>query len=270
MDPLYDIYFAGEILPGQDPKKVRDNLGRLFKANETVLERLFSGSPQRLKGNCDRDTALKYKKAMEQAGAKPMVRAAQNASTDEPAAAAPPEPPVRKLTAAEKIARLAEVDSVQGSSDTEPAETAASATGEFDIAPAGSDVLRPEEKQQPVSANINTDGFEVMAAGSPLSEAKHPAPPAPDTAHLSMGEVGEDIPTLKSDVEPLSPDTSGIDLSPPDSDFSDCAPPPVPELDLDLSAIDLAPSGADILEESYRSRETPEAPATDHIKLEQP
>ena len=118
--------------------------------------------------------------------------------------------------------------------------------------------------------NINTDNLKVMAVGSDLSETKSPAPPAPDTTHLSMGEVGEDIPTLKTDIEPLSPDTSAIGLSPPGGDFSDCAPPSAPEPDLDLSELELSPSGADMLDENYRTPESSEAPATDHIKLEKP
>jgi hypothetical protein len=274
MDPLYDIYFAGEILPGQDLAKVRENIGRLFKADEAILDRLFSGSPQRLKGNCNRDTALKYKKAMEQAGAKPLVRAAQEAPGAQPAAPTPDQPPARKLTAAERIAQLAAADDVQVQGNTQNAPvasaTAAAASGEFDVAPPGSDVLKPEERQPAAVANINTDNIEIMAAGSQLSETKSPAPPAPDTAHLSMGDVGEDIPVLKIEIEPLSPDTSAIDLSPADSDFSDCAPPPAAEPDLDLSELELAPSGVDMLDEDYRSGVSPEAPTTDHIKLEQP
>ncbi|MEH6590895.1 MAG: hypothetical protein V7746_11580 [Halioglobus sp.] len=266
MDPLYDIYFAGEILPGQELAKVRENLGRLFKADDAILERLFSGSPQRLKGNCNRDTALKYKKAMEQAGAKPIVRPVEDMSAVEP------EAPAKNLTAAEKIAQLAAADDVHDNAPATPADPApnTAATEQFDLAPPGSDVLSPEERQPAVVANINTDGFEVMAAGSKLSETENPAPAAPDTTHLSMGDVGEDIPVLKVEVELLSPDTSAIDLSPAGSDFSDCATPTPPEPDLDLSDLELSPSGADMLDENYRPPEAPEAPATDHIKLEKP
>ena len=69
--------------------------------------------------------------------------------------------------------------------------------------------------------------------------------PAPDTSHLTMGEVGEDIPNLPSDVSELEPDTSSLALSPEGSDFSDCTPAQAAIPDLDLSAIALAPAGSD-------------------------
>ena len=92
--------------------------------------------------------------------------------------------------------------------------------------------------------------------------------PAPDTSHLTMGEVGEDIPNLPSDVSELEPDTSSLALSPEGSDFSDCAPAEAAEPDLDLSAIALAPPGSDVLREDERgSKAKAPVPATDHIGL---
>ena len=82
-----------------------------------------------------------------------------------------------------------------------------------------------------------------------------------------MGEVGEDIPTLASTAQPLSPDTDALDLSPAGTDFSDCAAPDPEEPLLDLSALDLAAAGSDVLEEQYRKREQPAAPDTDHLSL---
>ncbi len=82
-----------------------------------------------------------------------------------------------------------------------------------------------------------------------------------------MGGVGEDIPTLASTEAPLSPNTDALDLSPEGTDFSDCAPPDPEEPPLDLSALDLAAAGCDVLEEQYRKREQAAAPNTDHLSL---
>ena len=38
---------------------------------------------------------------------------------------------------------------------------------------------------------------------------------------------------------------------------------------VDLSAMELAPAGSDVIEEQYRKREKPKAPDTDHISLEE-
>jgi hypothetical protein len=82
-----------------------------------------------------------------------------------------------------------------------------------------------------------------------------------------MGDVGEMIPNLPSNQQPLSPDTAAIDLAPQGTDFTDCAPPAAEAPALDLSGMDLAPAGAEVLEEKYRKKEQAEAPATDHISL---
>ncbi|MDP5072133.1 MAG: hypothetical protein NWQ45_14645, partial [Congregibacter sp.] len=69
----YDIAFGGECLEGHDPLAVREALGALFKADEATLDRLFSGTRQRIKRNCDKATALKYQKSLAAAGAKAIV-----------------------------------------------------------------------------------------------------------------------------------------------------------------------------------------------------
>ena len=108
-----------------------------------------------------------------------------------------------------------------------------------------------------------------MSVGVDLSEARADTSEAPDVSHLSMGEVGEDIPTLTQTQDIVAPDISAITLSPEDSDFSDCAPEPAAEPELDLSAIELAPSGADMLESEYRKETEKVAPKTDHLSLEE-
>ena len=95
-----------------------------------------------------------------------------------------------------------------------------------------------------------------------------PPPPSPDVSHLEMGEVGDAIPTLDRNLDPVNPDVSGIDLSPEGTDFTDWATdePPAPELD--LSGMEVAPEGSDIVDEQYRRKDEPAAPATDHISLQ--
>ena len=71
MDARYSIYFAGELLDGHDRATVRAGLAKLFNADEATLDKLFSGKAQMIKRGCDKATALKYKQAMERAGAQP-------------------------------------------------------------------------------------------------------------------------------------------------------------------------------------------------------
>ncbi len=65
----YNVIFRGEITEGQDIEKVRQNLAKLFKVNSEKIERLFSGNSVTIKKNADHTTAMKYKTAMEKAGA---------------------------------------------------------------------------------------------------------------------------------------------------------------------------------------------------------
>jgi hypothetical protein len=272
MDPLYDICFAGDILEGQDLASVKLKMAALFKADDATVLKLFSGKTQYVKRNCDRSTALKYKKAIEQAGARPIVRAAAGAAKPSEAVAKP----AQDTSAAQRIAALAGAAGVSRGNPDRPVQadpdqqvSPVDDPDEFDLAPAGSEVLRPEERVAPVSPHIDTSAIEVLETGGNLSPAAPPPPPAPDTDHLSMGEVGEDIPTLASTTPALSPDISGIALSPENSDFSDCAAPPATAPQLDLSALNLAPGGADILEPEYRKKDDAQAPATDHLELEE-
>jgi len=242
MEQRYNVYFAGQLAEGHERVAVRAGLAKLFNANEQTLDTLFSGKPQLIKKACDKATALKYKQAMERAGAVPLVKLVEDSAgaPDEGAYSPPPQeraPP--------------SVD-----------------TGSLDLCPDGTEVLRPEERTDSVEAEVDTSGLELDAAAQRLSEEAPPAPPAPDTGHLSMGEVGETIPTLPATDEPLNPDTDAISLSPQGTDFSDCNPPDAPPPQLDLSAIDLAPEGTDVLTEDERKRKPHKPPPeTDHINL---
>lgn len=271
MNALYDICFAGEILEGQNLATVRLNLARLFKADEATLDKLFSGKTQMVKRGCDHETALKYQKAIKQAGAKPIIRSAPASQEKPPADETRSD---QKLTAAERIAQLAAAADVAPTSpaanpvEPKPTPSTGEQDGDLDLAPPGSDVLRPEERPSATSVEIDTSAIELTSPGTDLSDKKDDAPPPPDTSHLSMGEVGDDIPSLPSNIEPLSPDTSEIVLSPEHSDFSDCAPVPAITPEMDLSGLNVAPTGADILEAAYRPVRDIKVPDIDHLELE--
>jgi hypothetical protein len=242
MQPLYDVCFAGQLLDGQELQSVRDKIQKLFKANPETLEKLFSGKTQTLKRGCDKTTALKYKKAMEAAGAKPMIVAGE-VSADHVAAEAP-----------------AEENNDRNSSTDEQ---------NFDLAPVGTDVLRPEERKTPARTSVDVPDLNLAAVGTTLGEPVGAADSAPDTSHLSMGEIGEDIPGLPDTRTAITPNTDDISLAPQGSDFSDCAPLDALDPQLDLSALELAPAGVDVLEEQYKKKsEETSAPDTSHLGLD--
>jgi len=232
MEPLFDVCFAGELLENQDMHAVRQGLQKLFNASPETLDKLFSGKMQVLKRGCDEATALKYRQAMAKAGALAVMR------------------PLAK--AEEKTAP----------------EPAASPESGLVLAPPQSDVLRPEERAAPISNDIDTSSLDIAEVGATLGTPNAETAQAPDTSHLSVAEVGEDIPNLPSSEHTIDPDISNIHLSPEGSDFSDCSPPAPTAPAVDVSDMDLAPAGSEVLEEQYKKAETATQADTSHIALE--
>jgi len=254
MEARYNVYFSGQILEGRDLPTVRANMAKLFNADETTLNKLFSGKAQLVKRDCDKATARKYKQAIEKSGASPIIKTAEAAPA--PAHTAP----VRKpMTSADRIAALASAPDLGAQPEAE---------GNIALTPSGTEVLSAEERTGPVASSVNTPDLDVDTSGQRLSDTPPTPPVAPDTSHLSEGAVGELLPTLPSSAQQLNPDTSGISLSPDGTDFSDCAAPDSNAPELDLSGIDLAPPGADVLEPKYRKKQDTPPPATDHLALE--
>ncbi len=279
MQPLYNIFFAGEVLEGHERAEVRARLAKLFNAGEATLEKLFSGKPQLVKRECDKATALKYKQAMEKAGARPVIKAvsasqaADAAAPRQAAGSGASQPPAaeKKLSMAERIAALAEAPDITYSKpepEAPPTPEVDPETG-LSLAPAGTHLLSAEERLQAVVAGVEIDVSNLATEGNydRLSNEPPPAPPAPDTTHLDMGAVGETIPTLPSNVTPITPDTDGINLSPAGTDFSDCSAVDEEFPELDLTHMAVAPEGSDVLEAQYRRRHDEAAPNTDHLSL---
>jgi hypothetical protein len=286
MSDSYDIFFAGKIADGFEESAVRAGVAKLFKANEQTLAKLFSGKPQLIKRGADKETALKYKAAMQKAGAVPVIRAVATAANSTKAAPDPQSAKADKAeTMAERLARLTGETEPSADETTdkaaaaeavptpaaaaEAAPTPATAETGLTLAPAGSEVLRDEEREVVETLDIDTSAIELASnVDEVFPEATTPTPPAPDTSHLSMGEVGEDIPHIESEVVPLNPDVDHLSMG----EVGEAIPHLESELvpvNPDTSGIELAPEGSDVLEEKYRQEETATPPDTDHLSLEQ-
>jgi hypothetical protein len=269
MSERYDVYFAGQLMDGQNLNAVRDKLAKLFNADEETLNRLFGGGLQVVKRNCDHTTAQKYKAALERAGAIPVIQPAETATRGENDGAS------GGTNSAEKIAALAaapdERSYQQPPPDSTPnhhTEEPAGGSGGLGLAPSGTAVLREDERTEIVPREIDTSSLQVDTTAERISEESTPGPAAPDVGHISMGEVGESIPNLSSNIAPVSPNIDALALSEPGTDLSDCATPLAEVVPVDLSALKIEPPGATLLEEKYRTRDPGVTPSTDHISLE--
>ncbi len=292
MSESYDIFFAGKIVDGFDEATVRANMAKLFKANPETVEKLFSGKPQLIKRGVEKAAAIKYKGAMQKAGAVPLIRAsggAKTAAEPAPAPAAPnkapaatnkepatpetqPEP--QQQTMAERLAALTgepapEAGTEEPAPTTTPAAAAAPAAGAdsgMSLAPPGSDVLNADERSEFQEADVDTSAIHLAPEFAEPEATPREEPPAPDTSHMSMGEVGEDIPTLEDAVIELDPDISHLSMGEVGEEIPHLELDQEP-VDVDTSAIDLAPEGSDVLEEQYKKKDEAEAPDTSHINM---
>lgn len=208
-DPMYDIYFRGEMLPGSDEARVKAAIAKIFKADAAKLAILFSGKVNTIKKGVDKATAAKYQQAFKHAGAKAVIT-------------------------------LAKTVAVKTQQPEQPSQAQKNITvSDWDVLPSGSDLLKPDERQQVPEVNIDTRAIKVVSPFAEIETVEKSVPPAPDTAHISVADVGED----------MNPGRAA----------------PVADLELDLSSFSMAETGADLVEK--KEKPAPSVPDTHHIKL---
>ncbi|MEO1078047.1 MAG: hypothetical protein AAFY29_00720 [Pseudomonadota bacterium] len=233
----FDVFFAGECIEGFDPATVREGLGRLFRADDNTLQRLFSGQRQRIKGGVDAAMAKRYQDAMRKAGAVALILPVPVPTQDADAEGAEPE----------------------GASPPE--------SFDFDLAPAGADILREDERPQVDAQAPPTDHLSVAQAGENLAPPGEAVESSVDAPDLEVAEPGSPLSTAEPPIPPDPPDTSGMSLSTPEHDLSDCAPPAPEPPDVSTEHLAVAQPGSDLLDESERPKVTANPPDTDHLSL---
>jgi len=244
----FNIIFKGEIVPGANEATVRANVAQLFKANEKVLEKLFSGEPIAIKKDVDQAGAMKYRALMKKAGAicyaldpnAPLTEAGKPATVQKPA-----------------------VTSSSGSASA-PAKQEKPSGTDWGIAPPGSILVEPKEIEGIEIPDISA--ISIAALGADMVENPHEQPEA-NIADLDVGlaPVGADMGEKKKEAHFELPSFEGMDVAPVGADMSDPVEKDVPPPP-DVSSITIAPVGSDVGE---LKKEAP-SPKVDisHIKLE--
>lgn len=190
-DARFNVVFAGEIVAGADPAKVRENLAAAFRMDMAKVEALFSGKRVVVKKDADQATAMKFRAVMKQAGAQ-----ADLEKVGEPAAEPAPAPSPAPAPAAQAA----------------PAPAPAAAPGA--PAPVSGGSLE-------TVGTIRTGGtgfsgpFAVAPTGSDLAvERDLPPPMVPDVSHLSVAPAGADMGQKKEEKPPVTPDISHLKIDP--------------------------------------------------------
>lgn len=179
---LYEIAFQGELVAGADAQQTRQNLMRLFQADEQRIAVLFSGRRMIIKNRLDAATAERYRATLAQAWA--LVDVAPMAETSESTAAPVEarEPAASAPTAASSTER--------GSLSVAPRDAVMAAfvdvqAPDFGLAPVGADL---QDEAAPVApSRVDLSHLSLAPVGSDLGPASEPLPVAvPDTDHLTL------------------------------------------------------------------------------------
>jgi hypothetical protein len=196
----YNIFYQGQCLPGFTQAEVRENLADLFKANAAILDKLFSGSEQKVKGGLDEGGAKRYASALRKAGAKPIIR-----EVGSPAQS-------------------------RGDPPSESRETIARATGEsaFDLSPIGSPILAEHERPSVTPQQIDTRHLSALNPGQYTLPDRY-APEPPNVAHLSLS--ADTSPAGYPTLPTRKINTLGLSLAPDGADLSEFARPDLPTVE---------------------------------------
>lgn len=197
----FNVVFAGEMVAGADPAKVRENLAAAFRMDVSKVEALFSGKRVVVKKDADQATAMKFRAVMKQAGA------------------------------------VCDLERIGDEAPTPVAETPVAAPAQAASAPAAPAVKPVPSAEAPApvkGGSLETVGtirmggtgfsgpFEVAPAGADMAD-KHEGPPpiVPDVSHFSVAPPGADMGQKKEDKPPVTPDISHLSIAPPGSKLSE-------------------------------------------------
>ena len=165
MSEQYDVYFRGDIAPGHQMVEVRQRLQALFKLDDERAAKLFSGRPLAIRRDLDKDGAEQYRDSLLKAGA--LVELRSSASGEVLAASSPVAPPVETPTTGSGFS--AEAAGPKSEPEPEPEQESAEAPAEaFSLAPAGADVLLPEERVVVEAVEVDTSALDLAPAGGDL------------------------------------------------------------------------------------------------------
>lgn len=167
-DQQFDVFFRGDIVAGQAVAEVKERLAGLFKLETAQVEQLFSGRPTAIRRNLDEASAGKYEQALLKIGALAELRPAKIADTP----------------AVQSIAETSAVDS-----SSEPAAKSVNTDSGLSLAPAGSDVLRPDERASVETTEVDLSALALEPGGGEIlrdEEKRSVEATQIDTSHLEV------------------------------------------------------------------------------------
>lgn len=204
-DQQFDIIFRGDIVFGHQLADVKMRLQQLFKADAAKVDALFSGRPVPLKRGLDQASAQKYKEALMNAGAQVDIVLT---GESKPAAIATPSTPVvapAPLTLAQRLEQQEAAAKLEAEAaaarealkhEQDALNPVSIEQSSWSLAPVGSYLLKPTEKVEQESAEIDTSAISLRPEGGNILDATEQAlaPVAAVVApDFEVAEVGADL-----------------------------------------------------------------------------
>lgn len=185
---------------GFEREAVVESVARLFALERGAAEELLKGSFRRVKSNCDKSMALKYREALVTAGAEVTVTRHGVAPSVGSSSTTGEEPPLP----------------AEPSELSTPAEFGATGTPKsLGTAAEAVEWVQPVVSKKPSGSDNGPDSWDIAPTGSIMSEfTEKPCAPEVAPPDYEIAEVGEVIPTIKDDVTPLHPEIDHLHLSP--------------------------------------------------------
>ncbi|TWC28276.1 hypothetical protein FBY03_1388 [Pseudomonas sp. SJZ079] len=183
---LYEIAFAGQLVPGAQLDQVKANLAKLFQADAQRIAMLFSGRRIVIKNNLDAAGAEKYRVTLARAGALIEVLA-MPVVVEEVELAPPPAMPVPAQAGVQPSESVPAGRLTVVPRDEYMAAFAEVDAPDFGIAPLGDDLQ--DDKPEPQAPPLDLSQFSLAPAGSDMGQARaEPDAPGPDISHLKLQE----------------------------------------------------------------------------------
>jgi len=259
----FDIIFRGDIVMGHQLAEVKLRLQQLFKTDAARIDALFSGRPVPLKRNLDEASAQRYREVLTQAGALVQVVASGSVNTAPKLVRAP-----ERSAAPTTSTSAAAAQTVPARADSAEASTPGIS---WSLAPAGSDLLGPGQRAEPMPVQVDISGLSLRPqAGNLVDTAELEKAPeaAIEVPAFTLAEVGGDLlradekaelPLLEIELEAWGIAPAGSDLLRAEERTS------VEPVRVDTSQLQIAPAGSDLGQ--LKAQRVPLNPDTSALKL---
>ena len=233
-EPLFDVIFRGDILPGFQLLQVKQDMRQLFKADEARIQALFTGGAVPLKRGVDAAAASRYQQVLARVGADARVVPAGSVKVAPPRERRPPADSARRESLRERLSAGERAGAAASAAVGATVAPEQSEAGEdWALLPAGSDLLRPSERRSLQALEVDVSALSLRPQYGNLLDADEVASVEPARVgdiNFELGELGADL--LLDSEKRVVPATEmhlpEVGLAPTGSDLGQIKPGPPP------------------------------------------